>query len=338
MISVIVPIYNSEKYIHQCVDSLINQTYREIEIILVDDGSTDSSGLICDDYALKDPRVRVIHQRNARIAAARNAGIDIAKGDYITFIDSDDYILPDTYSSALELMNKYGADMVQWDLQYLTESGFQNSVNDSNKTESEHVDFVTSNMGAIKIMLDTHHPDNRFNNICQCCNCVWPKLFKRELFDNIRFPLGKEYEDLRIVHKLYFNANNVVFTNKRFSVYRLRNDSVVHSMSPKGTIDGVEAFEDKYRMLKECNLSECEQLLPMAAHNFLASMVTAYPAVKGKREKSDLKRIVKKNRDIREDLKSVSDQLVFFLLNVSPSVAFRCVDLRRKVRKQKKNR
>lgn len=335
MISVIVPIYNSEKYIHQCVDSLINQTYREIEIILVDDGSTDSSGLICDDYALKDPRVRVIHQRNARIAAARNAGIDIAKGDYITFIDSDDYILPDTYSSALELMNKYGADMVQWDLQYLTESGFQNSVNDSNKTESEHVDFVTSNMGAIKIMLDTHHPDNRFNNICQCCNCVWPKLFKRELFDNIRFPLGKEYEDLRIVHKLYFNANNVVFTNKRFSVYRLRNDSVVHSMSPKGTIDGVEAFEDKYRMLKECNVSECEQLQSMAAHNFLASMVTAYPAVKGKREESDLKRIVKKNRDIREDLKSVSDQLVFFLLNVSPSVAFRCVDLRRKVRKQK---
>lgn len=335
MISVIIPIYNSEKYLEQCIESVLRQTYKDIEVILVDDGSTDSSGLICDNFALNDSRIRVIHQKNARIAAARNAGIEIAKGDYLTFLDSDDYILPETYDSALSLMDKYGADLVQWDLQYLVEDDFNASANNMNRTKSAHVEYVTSNTGAIKIMLDTHHPDNRFNYICQCCNCVWSKLFKRELFDDIRFPLGKEYEDLRIVHRLYFNARKVVFTNDRFSIYRLRNNSVVHSMSPKGTIDGVEAFEDKYRMLKECSLSKCEQLLSLAAHNFLASMITAYPVVKGKREEFDLKRIVKINRDIRGDLKGASDLIVFFLLRISPAVAFGCVDLRRKMRKQK---
>ena len=333
MISVVVPIYNSEKYLRQCIDSLINQVYSNLEIILVDDGSTDLSGAICDEYALKDARIRVIHQKNARIAAARNAGIDAARGEYITFIDSDDYILPNTYSTALSLMAKYGADIVQWDLQYLVEGSFQTSVNDSNKIVPEHVDFVTSNMGAIKIMLDTHHPDGRFNNICQCCNCVWPKLFKRELFDNIRFPLGKEYEDLRIVHRLYYNAEKIVFTNDRFSVYRLRNDSVVHSMSSKGIIDGVEAFEDKYKMIKECNLPEGKKLLPLAAHNFLASIVTAYPGVRGKKEIQDLKKIIKNADEMEKNLKGISDRLTYMVLRISPYIAFKIVDIRRKVRR-----
>ena len=114
-VSVIVPVYNSEKYLNRCVDSILNQTYRSIELILVDDGSPDNSGRICDEYAEKDSRVRVIHKANAGVSAARNSGLEVASGDYATFVDSDDYIEPDMYSDMMEKVNQYNCDVVMCD-------------------------------------------------------------------------------------------------------------------------------------------------------------------------------------------------------------------------------
>lgn len=112
VISVIVPIYKVEQYLRQCVDSILNQTHRALEVILVDDGSPDGSGKICDEYAARDSRVRVIHKENGGLSDARNAGIDIARGDYIAFVDSDDWLEPDTYESMLAAMEKYQAKLV----------------------------------------------------------------------------------------------------------------------------------------------------------------------------------------------------------------------------------
>ena len=112
VISVIVPIYKVEQYLRQCVDSILNQTHSALEVILVDDGSPDGSGKICDEYAARDSRVRVIHKKNGGLSDARNAGIDIAQGDYIAFVDSDDWLEPDTYESMLAAMEKYQAKLV----------------------------------------------------------------------------------------------------------------------------------------------------------------------------------------------------------------------------------
>lgn len=111
-ISIIVPVYNVERYIERCVESICQQTYTNTEIILVDDGSTDSSGKICDEIAVKDPRIRVIHQQNSGLSAARNAGLAVAKGEYIAFVDSDDYIAQEMYSVMIENMEKYDLDII----------------------------------------------------------------------------------------------------------------------------------------------------------------------------------------------------------------------------------
>lgn len=337
MISVIIPIFNSEKWLKQCINSILDQTYRNIEVILVDDGSTDSSGTICDQYAEKDDRVRVIHQKNGRIARARNAGIEAAKGEYLSFIDSDDFFKPETLETALNLMKRYKADMVQWDLEYLNDEDTLGDEHGVNKPHTPVVDFVVSNLEAIRIMLDTHHPDDRFNNICQCCNCVWPKLFKKSLFADVRFPVDREYEDLAIVHRLYKAANKVVFTNARFSVYRLRSSSVVHSMSIKGTVDGLDAYADKYEMLatwEDCDTKVC---LGMAAHTFLSTAITTSTLASHSEEIQRVKDIVRRtfgaNGNFKRNLPSSADKLMYRIYLISPKFAYVILNLRRKIRK-----
>ena len=113
LVSLIIPVYRVEKYLSRCLDSVLNQDYSNIEIILVDDGSPDSSPLICDEYAQRDPRISVIHKKNGGQSSARNAGLKVAKGHYVNFLDSDDWIAPDTVSYALGLLKKYGAEAVQ---------------------------------------------------------------------------------------------------------------------------------------------------------------------------------------------------------------------------------
>ena len=114
-VSIIVPVYNVEKYLRRCIDSILRQTLTDIEVILVDDGSFDSSGKICEEYARKDSGLRVIHQKNAGVAVARNTGLDIASGDYIAFVDSDDYIEPNMYQSMMQVANQYDCDVVLCD-------------------------------------------------------------------------------------------------------------------------------------------------------------------------------------------------------------------------------
>ena len=119
LISVIVPVYNVEAYLGECIDSLIHQTYETLEIILVDDGATDASGAICDDYARRDGRIKVVHQPNQGLGGARNAGIEVAQGAYISFIDSDDYVELDTYRSLIEQVQKYGLDVISFHMKSL---------------------------------------------------------------------------------------------------------------------------------------------------------------------------------------------------------------------------
>jgi glycosyltransferase involved in cell wall biosynthesis len=213
LISVIIPVYNVEKYLRECVDSAINQTYNNLEIILVNDGSTDNSGCICDEYALNDNRVLVIHKTNNGPSAARNTGIDIAKGEYLHFIDGDDWIENDTIEILYLNLITYDAD--------ISSCGYYKVFLDLKirKLSNLSIDVVALDREeAIKAVLERKYAETYAGG----------KLFRRHLFSAIRFPVNTLSEDAYIIIDLLLEANKVVFTTVSKYSYRQRKSSLSH--------------------------------------------------------------------------------------------------------------
>lgn len=177
LISVIVLVYNVEKYLHRCLDSIIHQTYTNIEILIVDDGSTDHSGIICDEYAGNDSRIKLIHQSNQGLSAARNAGLDIATGDYIMFVDSDDWVEPSFCETPLLLALQHQVELVNFSYRYMP----MNRILKPDKTK-----VITS---------EEHIKHLILNDEITLKNYVWNKFYSRRLFQSVRFPVGKLCED-----------------------------------------------------------------------------------------------------------------------------------------------
>ena len=318
MISVIIPIYNSEKYLNECVDSILNQTVKEIECILVDDGSTDSSSKICDEYAKADDRVRVIHQKNARIGAARNAGINIASGEYITFIDSDDRLELNAYEIALKYLKDAGADMIQWDVQYFFSENYM--ANEVNKERAAD-DFVMIDtpINTMHHMYDLKTLQDKFNNIGLCTHCVWTKLCKSELFDgDIRFPVNKEFEDEFMTTQLYTKAKKIVTINKRFSNYRLRPTSTIHTMPINGRANKSEAVLERLKFVLN---TEDEQLKQLAVSDFVVTITGFYMAA-AKANHSEYKKESISMSDVLKDKRhymNTKTRMAYELFRLSPS-------------------
>ena len=232
LISVIVPVYNVEEYVEKCVLSIINQTYKNLEIILVDDGSTDNSGKICDEIAIKDNRIKVIHKKNGGLSDARNVGIDIAKGDYLGFVDSDDYIDPDMYSILLNNMNLTFSD--------ISTCGRVIVNNESYKIEyTDNITKCLTNNEAIKDLF----VENNF-----VYHAAWDKLYKRELFDKIRFPVGRLFEDAAIMYRIFELAKKIVSTKKQLYYYVQRQGSISNCDYNKKKI--IHQFENRINSIK----------------------------------------------------------------------------------------
>lgn len=210
LISVVVPIYNVEKYLEECVDSIINQTYKNLEIILVDDGSTDNSGKMCDKFAQNDSRIKVIHKENGGLSDARNCGIEAATGKYIQFIDSDDYIDLDMFEILYNNLKKYNADISMCSHYILTE--------DECTAEGSNELLIYDRVEILKeVLLDE-----------KVRSYAWNKLFSIKLFENIRFPKGKVFEDILTIPKLFEKANKVVLDDVSKYYYRQRKGSILH--------------------------------------------------------------------------------------------------------------
>lgn len=210
-ISVIMPVYNVEKYIKKSIESVINQTYENLEIIIIDDGTPDNSGKIADSYAEKDNRIKVIHKENGGISSARNVGLDAATGEYITFIDSDDIANSRQYERLYEVIKKFNVQVSFCKLQRF----YENEEIKNQKIENEKfaiVDEKISPEKALEMML--------MNN--DVGNYVHTKMFKKELFDKIRFPEGKTYEDVATVYKAIDKANGIAYTNEKLYYYLIR--------------------------------------------------------------------------------------------------------------------
>lgn len=212
LISVIVPIYNVEIYLQKCINTVINQSYTNLEIILVDDGSTDYSGKLCDEVAKKDNRIVVIHKKNGGLSDARNAGLDIAKGRYISFIDSDDYIALDYIEKLYSSINKTKADVAICSFSYVDE-------NDSLIVKSKAIEKNTVLSGR-EVLYRAMMPRGVEYVV------AWNKLYKREIFDNLRYDKGRIHEDEFINYKLFWKCNRVVVLCDRLYFYRQRQGSI----------------------------------------------------------------------------------------------------------------
>ena len=315
-ISVVVPIYNSEKYLHKCIDSLLGQTYSNIEIVLVDDGSTDSSPKICDDYAMLDNRVKVIHQKNARIGAARNRGLDAVSGDYITFIDSDDFLELNAYEKCISLIAQYNPDIIQWDLTFVTQDDCKDII--PNRKNSEYIELILDRDSYLEKLFQWKDMDPRFNHIWTASHCVWSKMFKAELFEGVRFPLDKEYEDEMILHKVMFNSKKSVVINERFSNYLLRSSSTVHTMPLKGRLDKVDAFMDRCELMKA---TKSKRLIFGSTHDSLTAIFNSYLQAYEERDKDSIRKLIDYTRKLVTDVNlyiNILDRIVAYIMLICP--------------------
>ena len=208
VISVIVPVYNVEQYLTECVESILGQTWRNFELILVDDGSKDRSGSMCDEYAEKDPRIRVIHKKNGGLSDARNAGMDIMLGEYVTFIDSDDYVTSEYLRVLFEGARKYKADIVQCD--------FSRNPDDlSNETADAQYTVIKGG----KIL----HDFLRFKTPSVL---AWGKLYRAGLFEDVRFPVGLIDEDNHTTYKLMIKSKIFASVDQKMYYYRITPNSI----------------------------------------------------------------------------------------------------------------
>lgn len=225
MISVVIPVYKSEEYLRRCVDSVLAQTISELELILVDDGSPDGSGSICDEYAAKDSRVKVIHQENAGVSAARNAGMDLASGDYLAFVDSDDFVGPDMYEALLRVAEDTGADVVECNYQF---GQWENQ--DSGKV------CVDTGLEALKkAFFQDRYGDG--HSICPCT-----KLIARRLYQKVRFLVGCSIaEDVLFCARLYALSEKAAKLDKTFYTYYQSEGSAMRGGYRVRNADEVDA-------------------------------------------------------------------------------------------------
>lgn len=211
LISIIVPCYKVEQYLSKCADSIVNQTYKNLEIFLVDDGSPDNTGRICDKYAAKDKRIKVIHKENGGLSSARNVAIDIATGEYIVFVDSDDYVAPDYVETLYSLVKDGKAQIgVTWHRCFK-----EGTIPDPDTHEGKMV-MVKGRDDALAGMFYQKYFDN----------AAWAKIYKRSLFEGIRYPKGWLFEDLPTTYRLIMKADRVAFTKYMSYYYLIRNNSI----------------------------------------------------------------------------------------------------------------
>lgn len=227
LISIIVPVYQVKEYVGECIESLLTQTYTNLEILLVDDGSTDGSGAICDQYAGRDDRVRVVHQENQGPSVARNAGLDCAKGEYIAFVDSDDVVLSDFIETLFGLVRKYQADIAACayvKCQTNEVERIRSAAESSNCAESEDKDQQEICMSSEQMLRQWHGRYKKWETV------AWNKLYRKDVFDRgkadvIRFPVGRKLEDVLTSHLIAVNAERIALTMRELYLYRIRPDS-----------------------------------------------------------------------------------------------------------------
>lgn len=240
LISIIVPVYKVEEYLEFCLESIRAQTYQNIEIILINDGSPDHCPEICNHYAKMDERICVVHKKNGGLSDARNVGLQKAKGEYVAFIDSDDFVKNDYIESLYTQLQMNNADLVICDYQEVT-------MNTMEDLEYSKAPIIMNNSQAL---INTYVPQYHGMEFV-----TWGKLYKMSLFkdNNICFPVGKIHEDTFTTYKLLYYASKIVFFPKKLYFYRIREGSIMNSGFSEKNLDKLEALEEACEFFSDKN-------------------------------------------------------------------------------------
>lgn len=320
-ISIIVPVYNVECYVEDCIKSILNQTFKDFELILVNDGSTDKSRYICEKYAQKDNRIKVINKANGGQADARNVGINLAMGKYVGFIDSDDTIDSTMFETLYNLCEYNDADISTCRLKLI-------KMDDNEKYDKQYTNSIQllTNKEAIKLTYD-----GKLSGYSPC-----NKLYKSELFNEIKFPKGRIYEDASVLYKLYMKSNRIVFIDKPLYNYIRRVGSTTNRPFSQSRLDIVDMFKEKYDFMNDNYPEMCEKIKSMyydSLRNIIVDIVNEntveknYSSIKivSKTIRKELKHILNNN------LITNGHKVLAIILAYTPIIAIRLYKI--KIRK-----
>lgn len=233
-ISVIIPVYKVEQYLNQCVLSVTKQSYHQLEILLVDDGSPDQCGMMCDEWAKKDQRIKVIHKENGGLSDARNAGLNASRGTYIAFVDSDDFIAPTMMEELLTALRQEKAYISECNYTCFTDS----LPKEDNKVHKQTTGYTAEE--ALSLLLDEH----TFKYT------VWNKLYRREIFRSLRFEIGKLHEDVFFTYQAFGISERIAKIENPLYFYRQRSGSIMGSEFSVRNLDSLEARKQQYLYMK----------------------------------------------------------------------------------------
>ena len=238
-ISIIIPVYNVAKYLSEALDSVLNQTYSNLEIIIIDDGSTDGSEKICDYYASKDSRIVVVHQNNQGLSAARNKGLDIMTGEYVSFLDPDDVILPKFIDTLYYTIKNTYVDCVICNYATIYSEDKTIDINNKPKKELNIDNGIFNNKEILSNLVD-----GKINM------AVWNKLYKKELWKDVRFPVGYVYEDVITIYKIFSKTYNTCITDDLLLIHRNHKNSITGTLSLKNISDFQKAHYELAEIVK----------------------------------------------------------------------------------------
>lgn len=297
LISVIVPVYRVEKYLDKCIASIVSQTYRRLEIILVDDGSPDGCGTICNRWAEEDSRIKVIHKTNGGLSDARNAGLDLATGEFISFVDGDDYIHPNMLRKLWQTIKEYEADLAICGFYHVDETG--------NQLEIKGIELENG-------IIDKKDALNGIINNNRRFNCaVWNKLYRNRLFKNLEFSFGKVYEDRMIMPWIVERSSRIAVTTDVLYYYVHTDNSISRSNSIINQLDRVEALYS--------NLIFFEKYYPDLAQNIALRVINQYIITRNQMEKDsalDKKRLQEAKKMVRYCFSKYGKQIhIMYKLN-----------------------
>lgn len=260
LISVIVPIYKAEKYLDRCIASIAGQTYESLEIILVDDGSPDSCPGICDCWAKKDGRIKVLHQENSGVSVARNSGLEISTGKYIVQVDSDDYIAPNMIEQLYKCLTANDADLSI--CSYL--KGNEDAYNFTEDCENE-VEVMNAEVALRRIYESS---ESALQYVVP-----WAKLYKRKLFDGIRYPVGKIFEDIYVTHQVLHRCKRIAVIQSKLTYYYQHPDSIMNKKYHVGKLDYLDACKNRICFFQEQGYTQLSQI---AYDEYLHSLIWEY--------------------------------------------------------------
>ena len=265
LVSVIVPVYNVEKYVERCLQTLIRQTYQNIEIIIVDDGSPDRSGAICDEMAQHDTRIRTIHQANQGLSGARNTGIEAANGEYLVFVDSDDWVSVEMVEVLYDLLQRTDAQIAACGTEICSDSGHMAYYSD----DLEEIRVYTREE-AMRELLD----DRLIRNV------TWNKLYRKELFDVVRFPVGMIFEDIATTYRTLDLTERVAYCGRPLYCYYKSEESIIRSPFSAKKFDKVTAL----KMRAEFYKSHYPELAGKASETYVKSALNSLVGSYGQNE------------------------------------------------------